>query len=186
MHGKMYRAAYLKKHNLRFPEGKLYEDNSFNLSAFFLTDRIDFLQYEGYYQLVHLDSITTKKIEKNDVPFEAVEQSVKYVTSCKPYDYDIFEYTLMSFFTYFILEANRKHRYFKLSNRKSDTSVLEELCDYAGRVLKCYCPTYIRNPYLSVFRKNDITLKQKVAVAVFMRMIHWNMAKGFVKLFYKL
>lgn len=186
MHGKMYRAAYLRKHKLLFPEGKLYEDNSFNLAAFFLTDRIDFLQYEGYYQLVHLDSITTKKIERKDVPFEALEQSVKYVTAGKTVDYAIFEYTLMSFFTYFILEANRKHRYFKLSNRKSDTAVLEELCDFAEKILKCYCPSYICNPYLSVFRKNDIVIKQKVAVAVFMHMIHWNLAKIFVKLFYKL
>ncbi len=35
MHGKIYRVDYLKKYNLRFPEGKTYEDNPFNLAAFF-------------------------------------------------------------------------------------------------------------------------------------------------------
>ena len=186
MHGKMYRVDYIRKHNLIFPEGKTYEDNSFNLAAFFLTENIDFLQYEGYYQLVHLDSITTKKINKSDIPFHELEQSVKYVIEHKPNDYDVFEYTLMSFFTYFILEANRKHRYYKLSDRKSDAGVLKELCDYARRILECYCPSYIYNPYLSVYRKNDIEIKQKIAVAVFMRMIHWKCAKFFVKVFYKL
>ena len=66
---------FLKKYNLRFPEGKTYEDNPFNLAAFFLTDRINFLQYEGYYQLVHLDSITTCKIKQNEVPYSELEQS---------------------------------------------------------------------------------------------------------------
>ncbi len=42
---------------------------------FFLTDRINFLQYEGYYQLVHLDSITTCKIKQNEVPYSELEQS---------------------------------------------------------------------------------------------------------------
>ncbi len=186
MHGKMYRVDYIKEHNLLFPEGKTYEDNPFNLAAFFLTKNIDFLQYEGYYQLVHLDSITTRKIKRDDVPYKELEQSVQYVIAHKPNNYDIFEYTLMSFFTYFILEANRKHRYYKLSDRKSDTQMLEELCDYARRILENYCPTYVRNPYLSIWRKNDIEIKQKVAVAVFMRMLHWNCAKWFVKMFYKL
>lgn len=185
MHGKIYRIDYIRKHNLTFPEGKTYEDNPFNLVAFFLTKNIDFLQYEGYYQLVHLDSITTRKIKHNDIPFQELEQSVKYVITHKPNDYDTFEYTLMSFFAYFILEANRKHRYYKLSDRKSDTDLLKQLCDYARRVLECYCPSYIHNPYLSICKKNDIEMKQKIAVAVFMRMIHWKCAKFFVKLFYK-
>lgn len=185
MHGKMYRVDYIKRYNLTFPEGKTYEDNPFNLAAFFLTENIDFLQYEGYYQLVHLDSITTRKIKRDDVPFNELEQSIQYVITYKPNNYDVFEYTLMSFFTYFILEANRKHRYYKLSDRKSDTQVLEELCDYARRILESYCPTYVRNPYLSIWRKNDIEIKQKLAVAVFMRLLHWNCAKWFVKMFYK-
>lgn len=186
MHGKMYRIDYIKKHNLTFPEGKIYEDNPFNLAAFFLTKHIDFLQYEGYYQLVHLDSITTQKIEQNDVPYKKLEQSIQYVIMNGPNDYNIFEYTLMSFFTYFILEANRKHRYYKLPDRKSDTKMLEELCDYARRILENYFPSYIYNPYLFIWKKNDIGIKQKVAVSVFMRLIHWNFAKWFVKIFYRL
>ena len=186
MHGKIYRIEYLKKHNLRFPEGKTYEDNPFNLAAFFLTKRIGFLKYEGYYQLVHLDSITTRKILPSDVPYKELEESVRYVITYKPNDYNIFEYTLMSFLTYFILEANRKHRYYKLSDRKSDTRMLEELCDYARRILERYCPTYMHNPYLSLIKRNDIEGKQKLAVAVFVKMIHWNCEKLFVKVFYKL
>ncbi len=185
MHGKLYRTDYLKKHHLVFPEGKTYEDNPFNLAAFFLTSRIDFLQYEGYYQLIHPDSITTRKVRQSDVPYKELEQAIQYVIANKANDYDVFEYTIMSFFTYFILEANRKHRYFKLADRKSDTQVLEELCDFAERILKQYCPSYMHNPYLSVCRKNDIGIKQKLAVAVFMRMMHWNCAKAFVKIFYK-
>ena len=64
--------------------------------------------------------------------------------------------------------------------------MLDELCDFARRILEKYCPSYMHNPYLSVLKKSDIEIKQKVAVAVCMRMVHWNYAKGFVKLFYKL
>ncbi len=186
MHGKLYRVDYLRKHNLRFPEGKTYEDNPFNLAAFFLTERISFLQYEGYYQLVHLNSITTRKILESDVPFKELEESVRYVINHQPNNYDIFVYTLMSFFTYFILEANRKHRYFKLADRKSDMKLIGELCDYARMILESYCPSYTHNPYLSLWKKNDIEMKQKMAVAVFAHMIHWNCEKLFVKIFYKL
>lgn len=186
MSGKLYRVEYIKQHNLTFPEGKVYEDNPFNLAAYFLSSHIDFLQYEGYYQLVHLDSITAKKIGRDSIPFKELEQSVKYVIEKSPNDYNVFEYTLMSFLTYFILEANRKHRYLKLKGRKSDIPLLEELCDYARNLLELYCPSYIHNPYLSIFKKNDIEMKQKLAVAVFARMLHFKCAKIFVKIFYKL
>lgn len=49
MHGKIYRVDYLKKYNLRFPEGKTYEDNPFNLAAFSSRDS----QWSRYFRIVH-------------------------------------------------------------------------------------------------------------------------------------
>lgn len=188
MHGKLYRTEYIKAFNIWFPEGKLYEDNSFNIVMFFLTEKIFFLDYEGYYQLVHLNSITTRKIREDDIPFEALEYSIRYLTEnkSKVNDYDILEYTVMSFFTYFILEANRKHRYYKLSNRASDKELLDKLCIFAKKNLEKYFMFYYRNKYLKLFEKNDLQLKQKVGVKIFVFLLHKNIIKFFIRFFYKI
>ena len=51
--GKLYKMKYLNEWNIRFPYGKTYEDNSFNLQSMFLTCKCWFIDYEGYYQVVH-------------------------------------------------------------------------------------------------------------------------------------
>lgn len=187
MHGKLYRMDYIREHKVVFPEGKLYEDNSFNMVLFFLTNRISFLSYEGYYQLVHLDSITTRKILEKDVPFKELEDAIKYVVqnSSLINDYDIFEYTLMSFLTYFILEANKKHRLYKLDNRKSDWKLIDKLCDFAKRLLEENCANYYKNKYLNIFRKSDVGIKQKIGVFVFVKLLRIEQLKRFVRLYYK-
>ena len=187
MHGKLYRMDYIREHKVVFPEGKLYEDNSFNIVLFFMTERISFLNYEGYYQLVHLNSITTRKILEENVPFKELEDATKYVVQNRNLinDYDVFEYTLMSFFTYFILEANKKHRLYKLEDRKSDWILIDKLCDFAKRLLEQNCVNYYKNKYLNFFRKSDVGIKQKVGVFVFIKLLHIGQLKRFVRLYYK-
>ena len=51
--GKIYRTEYVRKHNMRFAEGKTYEDNPFNLIMIFLAKNLVILPYSGYYQVVH-------------------------------------------------------------------------------------------------------------------------------------
>ena len=114
--GKLYRTEYVRKWGFRFPEGKLYEDNSFNMQAFFLTDKIKFLDYEGYYQVVHEGSITSKPIDASRLPFDEWERVVKLIKSSNVpgVDMEMFDLTYISFFTYFLMVRNKKREY--LSN----------------------------------------------------------------------
>lgn len=188
MHGKLYRLSYINKHNMRFPEGKTYEDNPFNMVMFFMTEKIVFLDYEGYYQVVHPDSITARKIKEEEIPFKEFEESIRYIMRHKSLinNYKILEYTVMSFFTYFIFEANKKHRFYKCVDRKSDMKVVYRLCDFAEHILQSYFMNYHKNPYLSIVRKNDIGIKQKAGVKLFVLLLRMGMLKPAVRFFYKI
>ena len=69
MNGKLYKASYIKNWEIEFPRG-LYEDNSFNLQAFFLGGKLYFLDYNGYYQVIHEGSTTSKEIQIEKLPLE--------------------------------------------------------------------------------------------------------------------
>ncbi len=187
MHGKLYRLDYIKSKPIRFPEGKLYEDNSFNIVMFFVTNNIQFVEYEGYNQVIHIDSITARKINKKDVPFAEFQESLNYLMKNinKINDYSILEYTVMSFLSYFIFEANKKHRFYKIKGRKSELSLVYELCDYAKMILNTYFRDYLKNPYLKIRNKKDITRKQFLGVWLFTKLIKYNLIKPFVYLYYK-
>ena len=58
-HGKMYRLEFLNRHNIRFADGKRYEDNPFNFMAMFLCKNQVILPYAGHYQVVHTGSSTS-------------------------------------------------------------------------------------------------------------------------------
>ena len=76
--GKMYRRDFLQKYNILFAEGKLYEDNPFNLMAMFLAKNMAILPYNGHNQVVHENSTTMKKIEYDILPFDAIEEAIKF------------------------------------------------------------------------------------------------------------
>lgn len=186
--GKMYKRSFLEKYHIRFPDGKIYEDNVFNLTALFLAQNIIFLDYCGYHQVVHQGSITATKIDREKLPLPEIKNSIEFVLAHrdKINDFAVFEFTVLSFLTYFIFQANKGHAYMKLDNRKSDSSIVEDLCNFAVELLNQDFPQYWKNEHIGVFRKNKLIFKQKVGVRAFVFLCRTKLLKKFAYFYYKM
>ncbi len=189
-HGKMYRRAFLNEHGIRFAEGKLYEDNPFNFLAMFLCKNQVILPYNGHYQVIHPGSTMTKKMDPNKIPYEAIEEAVSYVCAHADLvaDMKLFEFTVLSFMTYFIFQANRKHIYAteKIKGRKSDPAVIRQVCDYTQKLIPHYFPAYDKNPHVGFFKDKFLSRSQRMGVWLFVKLLKTHLLKPFTVVFYKL
>ncbi len=185
--GKIYRREYLiEKHHMQFAVGKTYEDNPFNLVMLFLAKNLQVLSYVGYYQVVHQGSTTTKKIVEEKLPLQELKKTVQYVLSHEEEinDKDLFEYTLMSFLTYFLFQANKKHMYLSLDDRQSDLKIILKVGSFSRKLLSEYMPKYWKNKYLKVFKYRELKLAQRLGVLVFTTLCRFDCLNWFVKLYY--
>ena len=186
--GKIYRKDYLNKYGIYFPVGKTYEDNPFNMAAYFLAKNLRFLEYAGYFQVVHEGSITSKKIKYENLPLEAIENSIKLVkkNSGNVVDMQLFDFTVMSFLTYFIFIRNKKKEYLATRNRKSDTEVVLKVCDYSSKIVNKYFKDYLKNEYCKILKNNNLLFKQKLGVKIFCFLIKTKMLNVFTTFYYKI
>lgn len=188
MAGKLYKKIFLNQHNIRFSLGKLYEDNVFNFLAMFLCENIVILPYNGYCQVIHPGSRMTRTIQSEDIPYEELEGAISYITAHKELisEPDVFEFTVLSFFTYFIFMANRKQMYAleKRSTRKSSPAVLKELCKYTLRVIPQYFPKYYKNPYVGIFKCRYLSMSQRGGVWFFVKLMRVRLLWPFVRMYY--
>lgn len=184
--GKIYRRDFLEEHHMRFAVGKVYEDNPFNIQAYALAKNLKVIDYIGYYQMVHIGSTTTKKIETSKLPFHEIEDMMQYIEQHKDEvaDYDLYEYTVLSFFTYFIFKANRQHYYFDIDGRKSNEEVVNEICDFVERVVKRYLTGTKKNKYLKSVRNCGVSISQSVGVWLCVRLIQKGHLNKFVKRYF--
>lgn len=185
-HGKIYRSKFLKQFNIYFAEGKLYEDNPFNMMAMFLCKNLVILPYMGHNQVVRENSTTMKKIDEQILPYVAIEEAIQKVLENKDRinDINVFEFTVLSFFTYFIFQANKKHVYAKVKNRKSDIRVVMHICTYVQRILKTYFPRYWKNPHIGLLKNKDLQLSQRLGVQLFVILNRMHLLKFFVRIYY--
>lgn len=186
--GKIYLTSYIKDNNILFPEGKTYEDNSFNLQAFFLTNKTYFLDYAGYYQVVHEGSITSKAIQIENLPLMEWNNCIKKILSRRENGVDIqlFEFTVLSFFTYLLFVRIRKREYLSNEDRDSNIENAIVIAKSFQRITKTYFPCARRNKYTTLFLYNELPLSQKLGVKVFSIMCHWGKLERFTRIFYKL
>ena len=69
---KLYKKKFLEKNNLRFPEGRFFEDNSFFYNSYFKCNKAGFLQEHLYYRRRHANSVTqTFNEDKFDIVMAA-------------------------------------------------------------------------------------------------------------------
>lgn len=188
-HGKMYKRDFLERHHIRFAEGKLYEDNPFNFMAMFLAKNMVILPYNGHNQVIHEGSTMTKRMDRNKIPYEAIEEAIQYTLGHKELlsDKDIFEFTVMSFMTYFIFQANKRHIYsdVKIKGRKSDPAMMKEICAYTERIMKQYFPQYWKNPHVGIWKHQDLVFSQRAGVWLFTFLCRTHLLKVFTMVYYK-
>ena len=188
-HGKLYRLDFLNRHNIRYAPGKLYEDNPFNFMALFLCKNLVILPYTGHYQVVHPGSSMSRVLPSEKVPYEALEEALKYVEAHRDEvnDHDVFEFTVMSFMTYFIFLGNREHMQsalHKYRGCKYDSSLIRELCDYTQRIIPAYLPQYYKNPHVGIFREKELQFRHRAGVWLFVKLLRTHTLKAFAFLYY--
>ena len=187
-HGKLYSREFLNRHNIRFAEGKLYEDNPFNMMAMFLCKNQVILPYNGHYQVIHMGSTMTKAMDPEKVPYEAIEQAIDYTLSHRELikDESVFEFMVLSFMTYFIFQANRKHIYAsgRIKGRKSSPALMKEICRYTQRLIPTYFPKYYKNPHVGVFKHMYLSIWQRLGVSVFVMLLRTHTLWPFTRIFY--
>lgn len=185
--GKLYRKNFLKNHHIKFAEGKVYEDNPFNIQAFALAKNLIVLDYIGYYQTVHVGSTTTKKIQADRLPFDEIDDAIHYVIQKgnEVDDFELFEYTVFSFFTYFLFKANKQHYYFDLEGRKSDKEVVYQLCDYVQKIITEEFPRYYCCSYVKLIGNKGVSFLQSAGVWFFLKLLKYNKLKEFIRIYYK-
>ena len=190
LHGKLYRREFLNKHHLRFVEGKLYEDNPFNLVAMFLCKNQVILPYNGHYQVMHSGSLMTRQIVSDNIPYGEIERVIRYNLKHKDQinDESIFEFTVLSFLTFFLFQASRKHMYAveKIAGRKSVMKHVKEESDYMQRIVQQYFPNCCKNKHVGIFKERNLDITQRAGVWLFTRLIKTHLLKPFTILFYKL
>ncbi len=188
-HGKLYRRDFLDRHNIRYAPGKLYEDNPFNFLALFLCRNLAILPYTGHYQVVHPGSSMSSSLTADKVPFDAIEEALKYIKDHRDEvnDYPVFEFTVLSFLTYFIFLGNREHMQaalHKYRGCKYDYKLVNELCDYAQRIVPENLPEYHRNKYVGIFRQRELQLRHRAGVWLFVRLLRTHTLKAFARVYY--
>lgn len=185
--GKLYRTEYINKWKIKFPEGKTYEDNSFNMQAMFLTSKVGFVEYEGYYQVVHEGSITSKPIDSSQLPFEEWEMCAKKIkeAAVEGVDLELFEFTYMSFLTYFLFVRNRKREYLSNENRNISMKSIIEITEEFQNIVNTYFKNYRKNQYVKLLKNIQLSSRQKLATLVFSCFCEWNQLKKLVELVYK-
>lgn len=186
--GKIYLTSFVKENGIDFPIGKTYEDNSFNLQIFFLTDKIYFLDYAGYYQVIHEGSITSKSIKAEDLPLTEWNDCIEKILGRmeKKADIQLFEFTVLSLFAYLLLVRIRKREYLSNVDRESNIENAIMVARSFQKTVNTYFPNAGRNKYIALFRFTELPLIQKLGVRVFWRMCYWKRLDTFTKAFYKL
>lgn len=188
-HGKLYKKEFIERHHLRFADGKLYEDNPFNFIGMFLCKNQVVLPYGGYYQVIHTGSSMASFMKSERVPYEAMENALKYVNEHKDEvnDWNLYEYTVLSFFTYFIFLGNRTHMrvaHKKRRGYKNSRYVIWEICDFVQRVVPKELPDYYKNPLVGLNKGKPISFVQRAGVWWAVKLIRMHMLKLFAKIYY--
>lgn len=185
--GKLYRTSYVRKWDISFPEGKLYEDNSFNMLAFFMSPKVWFIDYQGYHQVVHEGSTTAKLIDHRLLPFENWEHCIKTVKGLgfDGMDIELFDFTMLSFFTYFLIIRNRKREYLPNEDRKNSMDNAYAISDKFEEMTCTYFTEFKKNKYVKIFGSYGLPLKQKLGVRVFYHYASRHKLRKLVKMLYR-
>ena len=188
-HGKLYRKDFLDRHNIRFAPGKLYEDNPFNFLALFLCKNQVILPYAGHYQVVHTGSSMSSVVTSDKVPYDAIEEALTYMNGHREEinDYHVYEFTVLSFLTYFIFLGNREHMQNALRKYKGckyDSALVDELCTFAQRIIPENLPKYYKNPHVGIFREKELQLRHRAGVWLFVRLLRTHTLKAFARVYY--
>ncbi len=189
-HGKMYQKAFLDRYNIRFAEGKIFEDNPFNFLALFLSRNQVILPYCGHYQVIHTGSTMSTAMRTEKMPYDAMEDAMRFIMEHKDEvnNYATYEFVVLSFLTYFIFLGNREHM--QAANKaskgyKNKMTLVYDMCDFALRAVPKYLPKYWKNKHVGILKDRYLQFRHRAGVWLFVKLLRTRTLKLFAKLYYK-
>ena len=158
------------------------------MQSFFLSSNVGFLEYEGYYQVVHEGSTTAKPIDASKLPFDEWERVCEKVkkSAVPGVDIEHFDFTFLSFLTYFLIVRNRKREYLTNENKSKSMDSVWKITDVFQHIVCEYFLDANKNKYCNLFKYRDIAFSQKMGVKVFLFFARRKKLKTLVKIAYKL
>lgn len=170
---KLYRTDFLRRQNIRFPEGKLYEDVPFSLEAKFLGQNVKSISYIGYNYVQHENStMSSSPIKSTRFPYQELDASLAKINSVKTVDKDAFEFETLHFFTGFLF----------LYCKKASKKEISSFCAYAKKEIGTYFPKYWKNPYIGLSHSKELPFSYRAAVLILVILLRLHLLPPFTYL----
>lgn len=167
---KLYRREFLLKHEISFPEGKLYEDVPFSIAAKFQGKNVKSVSYIGYNYVQHENSTMSSSAVKSErFPYGEIDSVLKKTLSAKGVQKEAMEFETLHFFTGFLF----------LYCRKASRRDVAAFCDFASEELKICFPDYRKNPYVGLFRSRELPFYYRAAIRLFVSLNRFHLLKPF-------
>ena len=167
---KLFRREFLLEQSIRFPEGKLYEDVPFSISAKFLGRNVKAISYIGYNYVQNPNStMSSSAVKKSRFPFEELDAAISNALAQEGVCKEALEFEVLHFFTGFLF----------LYCRKAAIEDVAAFCAYAAKELSAYFPRYGKNPYVGLFRSKELPLYYRAAIWLFVKLSRVRLLKGF-------
>lgn len=167
----LYKRQLFNTWNIRFPEGKYYEDLSVAMEARLLSKSRKALPYVGYNYVQRQGSTTHRKMDNHVFPFEELEQSIQKIKD-NTNDPAKLESEVLFLFSGLLF----------LMYQKASTENVTEMATYIQRILKTYFPTYWKNKGVRLFGNKHLPLVKRLAVKAFI----WTNRLGILTPFAKI
>lgn len=175
---KIFRLSYLREKNIRFPEGKLYEDVSFSWQVMFLSNRIGVVDCVGYKYLMREGSSSNSKVRMEKVPFEENKETIKKILSkVDGAKKELFLYSVLTQYAYLVF----------VLPRKNPVKIVRMLSKTLAQDLKEIIPTYWKNAYIkAAVTKSTVPFVQRMAIRLLVSTTRCNLLTPVAILFTRL
>lgn len=166
---KLYRTSFLREKQIRFPEGKLYEDVPFSIAAKFQGKNVKSISYIGYNYVQHGNSTMASAVKGSRFPYKELDLVLSETVSKQGVSKKELEFEVLHFFTGFLF----------LYCKKAKREDVRSFCDYALNIMAKYFPDYKKNPYVGLFRSKELPFTYRAAIRIFVILSRMHLLKAF-------
>lgn len=169
--GRFYKKEFWLKHNVRYEENKRIrgEDIPVALLTNAMADNLRNVEQSSYFYIQHCTSArhNMRGLKKYDLPYDALEETIKYVLGRKQTNgKDFFEVCLLRVFFTFLLDLGKN----------TELGKYNEIYQYEKRILDIYFPKCLSTRNLRKITAMNISWKEKVLVIGFAILLKCNLA----------
>jgi glycosyltransferase involved in cell wall biosynthesis len=175
---KIYRKDFLTQNKIEFLDNNIGEDVFFNLQAINLTDKVSIIDYRGYNWFYNQESVSNTKQKTMQSSLDVmrlIDACYGKLKEIGAIDNPEVEFYFTRYIIWYLLFAGRK-------------SSCEEIWAEFTKTfawLKNKFPAFLKNKNISLFRPKGETLRNRLAVFVFLFFYRLKLIKVFLGLYSK-